>query len=322
MTQPDTTQLHRFLVDHFNLEELKTLCFNLGIEYEDLGGEGRSDKARELVRAMQRRTRLEHLVAHLSIARPDAYRQRFRETPAIPATQVRDRRIHEKTGIELIRIPVGPFLYGNKSTLIELTKFWIGRAPVTNDQFSRFVRATGYETEAECRGYGLHGLHAREGRIEGAEWQHPRGPESSIIGKIDYPVVQVSWRDAQAFCNWAGLALPTEEQWEKAARGRDGRIWPWGNESPTADHCNFNVNVGDTTPVGRYSPLGDSPYDCVDMAGNVLEWTGYRTGWEFAVAKGGAWLSDAEACQCGITHYGVQSVGHTGMGFRVVEVSS
>ena len=81
MTQPDTTQLHQFLVDHFSLEELKTLCFNLGVEFEDLGGEGRSDKARELVKAMQRRTRLEHLVAHLSIARPDAYRRRFHQTP-------------------------------------------------------------------------------------------------------------------------------------------------------------------------------------------------------------------------------------------------
>ena len=63
MTQPDATQLHQFLVAHFSLEELKTLCFNLGVEYEDLAGEGRSDKARELVKAMQRRTRLEHLVA-------------------------------------------------------------------------------------------------------------------------------------------------------------------------------------------------------------------------------------------------------------------
>ena len=92
MTQPDTTQLHQFLVDHFSLEELKTLCFNLGVEFEDLGGEGRSDKARELVKAMQRRTRLEHLVAHLSIARPDAYRRRFHQTPTIPAAPARARR--------------------------------------------------------------------------------------------------------------------------------------------------------------------------------------------------------------------------------------
>jgi formylglycine-generating enzyme required for sulfatase activity len=112
-------------------------------------------------------------------------------------------------------------------------------------------------------------------------------------------VVQVSWDDAKAFCDWAGLVLPSEEQWEKAARGADGRRWPWGNEPPTDRHCNFNMNVKDTTPVGRYSPLGDSPFGCADMAGNVWEWTGswFDTQQTRRVVRGGSWydVSDQRA---------------------------
>jgi formylglycine-generating enzyme required for sulfatase activity len=89
----------------------------------------------------------------------------------------------------------------------------------------------------------------------------------------------VSWRDALAYCRWLSertglpVTLPSEAEWEKAARGTDGRIYPWGDEDPTAELCNFSGNVGDTTPVGNYSPEGDSPYECADMAGNVWEWT-------------------------------------------------
>ncbi len=101
---------------------------------------------------------------------------------------------------------------------------------------------------------------------------HPNGPDSHIRDKADHPVVSVSWHDAQAFCKWAGVLLPTEAQWEKAARGPNGRLWPWGNDKPTKDHCNFDMNVKDTTPIGSF-PKGASPYGCLDMAGNVWEWT-------------------------------------------------
>ncbi len=327
MIQPDATQLHQFLVAHFSLEELKTLCFNLGVEYEDLGGEGRSGKARELVQAMQRRTRLEHLVAHLSIARPDAYRKRFHETQSIPAAPLpgylaplADRRIHEKTGIELIRIPAGPFLYGSLDTdpmalrnekpqqSIDLQEYWIARTPVTNKQFLRFVQETNYRTLAERSKRGL-------------DWLHPSKSQHSLVGLDDHPVIYVNWDDASAFGNWAGLQLPTEEQWEKAARGTDRRIWPWGNDFPTEEHCNYGRIDGSTTPVGKYTPQGDSVYGCADMSGNVREltasWFNLNTS---RPVRGGAWEDSAEHIRVSYRLGSCPDYGDPNVGFRVIEL--
>jgi len=134
---------------------------------------------------------------------------------------------------------------------VTLPGYWIGRYPVTVAQFRTFVEASGHK---------------------------PQDPDS-LEGPDDHPVVWVTWHDALAFCRWLGervgipVMLPSEAEWEKAARGTDGRIYPWGDEPPDAGRCNFGNNVKGTTPVGRYSPQGDSPYGCADMAGNVWEWT-------------------------------------------------
>ena len=100
----------------------------------------------------------------------------------------------------------------------------------------------------------------------------PNNTRWNDLAYAEHPVVNVNWDQANAYATWAGGRLPTEAEWEKACRGTDGRIYPWGDEPPTAELANFANNVGDTTPVGSY-PNGASPYGALDMAGNVWEWT-------------------------------------------------
>ncbi len=228
-------------------------------------------------------------------------------------------RRHAQTGIELIRIPAGPFLYGSSDAdtmardnerpqrTVELPEYWIGRAPVTNAQYKRF-------------------LDANPGQRVPVGWEPYRWDEqrrAPPAAEAKHPVVLVSWEDAKAFCDWAGLALPTEEQWEKAARGTDGRVWPWGNEPPTAGHCNFGMTVGGTTPVAQYSPQGDSPYGCVDMTGNVWEWTAswYRER-RTRVLRGGSWGDDVQVTRAAYQGSNMPRSRLNNVGFRVVELLS
>ena len=172
---------------------------------------------------------------------------------------------------ELIDIPAGEFLAGENKQRLSLPEFFIARTPITVAQFAIFVETTGY-------GYSF--------RDALQDKQH-----------ADHPVVNVSFYDAIAFCEWASnllgrtIRLPTEHEWEKAARGGDGRAYPWGNEPPDATRCNFasSDTASDTTPVGKFSPRGDSPYGCVDMAGNVCEWTSSPHAAGGYVARGGSW---------------------------------
>ncbi|WP_274916885.1 formylglycine-generating enzyme family protein [Streptomyces sp. WZ-12] len=178
--------------------------------------------------------------------------------------------------------------------------FRIDRHPVTNRQFQAFTQATGYRTVAEERGVGLvYGERFWE-EVPGADWRSPAGIAGlcAVRDRPDHPVVQVTWQDARTYAQWAGLRLPTEAEWEYAATGPDGTIWPWGNdwrptaantaertnEGPITDmqswttwwsRCRSSTELPGTTPVGSL-PTSNSAYGVADLAGQVMEWTESR----------------------------------------------
>jgi formylglycine-generating enzyme required for sulfatase activity len=165
--------------------------------------------------------------------------------------------------------------------------YWIGRFLVSNAQFGEFVRSTSFETRAEREGWCWvwNTRNEQWERKEGANWKHPLGANSNITALEEHPVVQVCWYDALAFFEWLNqkhindlpqgyrFRLPSEAEWEKAARGLDGRKWPWGNVYDSALCNSKDSGKSCTTSAGAHSPQGDSVYGVADMSGNVWEWT-------------------------------------------------
>ncbi len=202
--------------------------------------------------------------------------------------------------------------------------FSMDATTVTNADFSRFVEATGYVTEAEGFGYSavFHLLvEAGPGDIvgaprevpwwrgvRGADWRHPGGRRSTIRGRESHPVVHVSWNDAQAYCRWADRVLPAEAQWERAARaGRDGLRYPWGDDLPTEPWvCNIwqgtfpSVNTREDGHVGPAPVRSYPPNDwgLFEMVGNVWEWCSdwFSPAATARVMRGGSYLCHDSYC--------------------------
>ena len=251
---------------------------------------------------------------------------------------------------DMVFIPAGEFMMGSTEGegafdehpqhTVYLDAYYINKYEVTNAQFREFVEATGYVTDAERKGSG-EVWNPREWVtfslliLPGVNWRYPntwigkdeRNPEGwrknrphpkvwenyNFDDRMNYPVVQVSWNDAQAYAAWVGKCLPTEAEWEKAARGTDSRKWPWGNVFDlNIGGITVHANIGSNVPppveplhIGCF-PTGISPYGVYNLAGNVQEWVvnwyapdyysdspknnpkGPETG-EFRVIRGGSW---------------------------------
>ncbi|MBW2118000.1 MAG: SUMF1/EgtB/PvdO family nonheme iron enzyme [Deltaproteobacteria bacterium] len=214
----------------------------------------------------------------------------------------------------MIVIPKGEFEMGSDKYSAEkpvqkiyMDNYYIDKFLVTNAQFQKFAEETGYVTDAEKAGGGMVRIGRRWKKIKGATWKMPDGL-TPIEGQENHPVSQVSYNDASAYCKWAEKDLPTEAQWEKAARGTDGRVYPWGNHDPDDTMANFDNLIGGTTAVKSYEK-GKSPYGVHDAAGNVYQWckdwygTGQRaeknpsgpaSGKEHVV-KGGSFIEGTES---------------------------
>jgi formylglycine-generating enzyme required for sulfatase activity len=259
--------------------------------------------------------------------RPSPTRTPTRPAPAeAQAGDIRTITLPGDVAVEQVFVPAGSFMMGSEDGAddekpvheVTLDAFWIDRTEVTNAQFAAFTADTGYITTAESEGGGYTVVNNDYAYTDGADWQHPQGPASNLNGLSRHPVVLVSGDDAAAYCEWTGGRLPTEAEWEFAARGPDSPVYPWGDafdgeklnycdRNCPFDHADQDVDDGYefTAPAGSY-PNGASWIGALDLAGNVWEWvndwygeygsssqtnpTGPSSG-EYRVLRGGAWGS-------------------------------
>lgn len=237
--------------------------------------------------------------------------------------------------LDLVALEGGRFVMGDPAgepdeapKEVGVAPFRMMRVEVTNEQFAAFVAAAGHLTDPERKGFG-YVWDGRWRRVRGADWRHPFGPDSSIAGRADHPVVQVSAHDAAAFCDFHAARLPSEQEWELAARGTDGRRFPWGDVPP--EQPSVRANFGTvaccapdsadgylrTAPVGSF-PDGRSPAGLLDMAGNVWEWTASRLSGrpDQVVLRGGGWGNDPYCLRTSYRHGNPPDIGLDMVGFR------
>lgn len=247
------------------------------------------------------------------------------ENPTLP-------RLSLEISSGMVHIPAGTFVMGSPrphpadqrpAHTLQVNSFWLDQTPVTNRQFAQFVKQTGHQTTAERLGYSqVFDPHTGVGQqVNGANWQHPKGPISSLAGRDDYPVVHVSWYDAAAYAEWAGKRLPTEAEYEYAAQGgiSDTR-YHWGRELAPhkqylANYWQGTLSAGNRGDDGFWglSPVKTYPanrFALYDITGNAWQWCadwyqpnyyGYSpiqnptgpTEGETRVRRGGCWLSTA-----------------------------
>lgn len=186
----------------------------------------------------------------------------FNPTAAPVAGKAGEERVSSVDGMTQVYIPEGTFRRGGLDPDAQRTEkpdhnvtikgFWMDKLEVTNGMYARCVQAGACDPPQNFKSQ------TRASYFNNSEFN-------------DFPVVYVTWLQADTYCKWAGRRLPTEAEWERAARGDDFRTYPWGDASPDSSHGNFNYFVGDTTRVGSF-PAGASPFGILDMAGNVTEW--------------------------------------------------
>jgi len=230
-------------------------------------------------------------------------------SPYFPPTDLEENWDPFTEGLTMLYIPAGDFLMGSPKLSaasyderpqrkIFLDGFWIDRTEVTNEKFVVFLNEMGNQKQGRATWLDAGSEYARIQQQDG-KWQVEAGYER-------HPVVEVSWFGASSYCQWAGMRLPTEAEWEKAARGVDERTFPWG-EMIDCTLANYKGCLNTTARVGS-SPMGASPYGVLDMAGNSIEWVAdwyayYPAsaqvnpsgpfGGEKRIARGGSWASYA-----------------------------
>lgn len=228
--------------------------------------------------------------------------------------------VSEKDGMILVYVPAGEFTMGSDAgsksdekpeTKIYLDAFWIDQTEVTNAMYARCVDAN------QCDAPASSGSFTRSNYFRSSEFRN-------------HPVIYVSWNNALAYCLWVGRKLPTEAEWEKAARGTDARNYPWGNAFPKITLLNYDQSVGDTTEVRKY-PAGISFYGAFDMAGNVWEWVGSEyqpypyipedgredfNSAESRVMRGGSWLVSSTEVRSTHRGKGNSTFTNFSLGFR------